>query len=49
MLFDEVKNGYTYDDLLLVTHHSDIKSRKDPVLYSELVPGLGFDIPIISA
>lgn len=49
MLFDNIKNGYTYDDLLLVTHYSEIKSRKDPVLYNELIPGLGFDVPIISA
>lgn len=49
MLFDEVKTGYTYDDLLLVTRYSEVKSRKDPSLYSELVPGLGFDIPVISA
>jgi len=50
MLFDEVKNGYTYNDMLLVTRYSNVRSRQDPDLYSVLAPGhLGFDVPIISA
>lgn len=48
-MFEDIKTGYTYDDLLLVPHYSEIKSRKDPDLQSEIVPGLKFDVPIVSA
>jgi len=47
--FDYVPQGYTYDDLLLVPSYSEILSRRDPVLNSEIVKGLSFNVPIISA
>lgn len=47
--FDTVPTGYTFDDMLLVPAYSKVMSRKDPSLKSEIVEGLAFDVPIISA
>jgi len=49
MIFDDVVEGYTFDDFSLVPAYSEISSRKDPDISSELVPGLRYDTPIISA
>jgi IMP dehydrogenase len=48
----EIKNrgrGLTFDDVLLVPCHSDVRSRRDPLLESLLVRGAPFSIPLISA
>jgi IMP dehydrogenase len=41
--------GLTFDDVLLVPHHSSIKSRKDVSTDTWLVPGIRLSIPIISS
>lgn len=41
--------GYTFDDLLLVPKHSDIKSRQDVDLSVDLGKNVKLEIPIISA
>lgn len=41
--------GLTFDDVLLVPHHSTIRSRKDVSTESWLVPGIRLSIPIVSS
>jgi IMP dehydrogenase len=41
--------GLTFDDVLLVPHHSSIQSRKDVSTATWLVPGIRLSIPIISS
>ena len=41
--------GLTFDDVLLVPHRSEIKSRKDVSTDTWLVPGMRLSIPIVSA
>ena len=41
--------GLTFDDVLLVPHRSQIKSRKDVSTDTWLVPGVRLSIPIVSA
>lgn len=41
--------GLTFDDVLLMPKKSDVKSRKDPSLKSQLTKSLSFETPIISA
>lgn len=48
----EVKNrgrGLTFDDVLIIPAKSDVRSRKDPQLTSQLTKNLKFETPIISA
>lgn len=48
----QVKNkdrGLTFDDVLIVPSKSEVRSRRDPVLTSQLTRKLSFDTPIISA
>jgi IMP dehydrogenase len=42
-------SGLTFDDVLLVPHRSIIKSRKDVLTDSWLVPGIRLSIPIVSS
>jgi IMP dehydrogenase len=42
-------SGLTFDDVLLVPHRSAIKSRKDVLTDSWLVPGIRLSIPIVSS
>ena len=39
----------TFDDLLLVPQYSDIKSRREVTLSSEISDGINLRVPIISA
>ena len=39
----------TFDDLLLVPQYSDIKSRREVTLSSEMSQGLNLRVPIITA
>lgn len=41
--------GLTFDDVLLVPHHSSIQSRKDVSTDTWLVPGIHLSIPILSS
>ena len=41
--------GLTFDDVLIVPGKSDVRSRRDPVLTSNLTKKFSFDTPIISA
>lgn len=41
--------GLTFDDVLIVPGKSDVRSRRDPVLTSQLTTKLFFETPIISA
>jgi IMP dehydrogenase len=41
--------GLAFDDVLLVPHHSSIRSRKDVSTDSWLVPGIHLSIPIVSS
>ncbi|RYZ75739.1 MAG: guanosine monophosphate reductase, partial [Proteobacteria bacterium] len=41
--------GLTFDDVLIVPGKSDVRSRRDPVLTSNLTKKFTFDTPIISA
>jgi IMP dehydrogenase len=41
--------GLTFDDVLIVPSKSDVRSRRDPVLTSQLTKKFTFDTPIISA
>ncbi len=48
----EVKNrgrGLTFDDVLLVPKKSEVKSRRDPRLQSQITKKYSFETPIISA
>ena len=44
-----MKEALTYDDVLLVPQYSDIKSRKEVDISSDLDEELTFDLPIISS
>lgn len=41
--------GLTFDDVLLVPSRSDVRSRRDPSLRTQLTKKIEIDIPIISA
>lgn len=41
--------GLTFDDVLIIPAKSDVRSRKDPQLTSQLTKNFKFDTPIISA
>jgi IMP dehydrogenase len=48
----QVKNrgrGLTFDDVLLVPAKSDLRSRRDPSLKSQLTKNISIEMPIISA
>ncbi len=45
----KIKQGYTYDDLLLVPQYSTIKTRKNVDLSVDLGKGIKLSVPIISA
>ena len=42
-----MKEALTYDDVLLVPQYSDIKSRKEVDISSDLDEDLTFDLPTI--
>ena len=46
--FDEIREGLTFDDVLLVPHRSSVLP-KDIDLHSELVPGICLNVPMLSA
>src|SRR3990167_10747668 len=48
MKLSEAKTAYTFDDLMLVPRHSDIKSRKNPDTSTQ-IGNTKLKIPIISA
>lgn len=41
--------GLTFDDVLLVPRHSEITSRRDPVLKTKVTKNYSLDMPLISA
>ena len=41
--------SYTYDDVLIKPRYSNIKSRKNVNLYSQLTPNVHLNVPIISS
>ena len=41
--------GLTFDDVLIAPTKSEVKSRKDPNLSSEIIRGIFREIPIISS
>jgi IMP dehydrogenase len=54
LMFDwkEIKNrgkGLTFDDVLIIPTRSDVRSRRDPQLTTQLTRNISIDIPIISA
>ena len=46
--FDKIREGLTFDDVLLVPHRSSVLP-KDIDLHSELVPGICLNVPMLSA
>lgn len=44
-----MKQGLTFDDVLLVPKHGILSSRKDADISSELVAGLKLEVPIVAA
>ncbi|HEX6509241.1 MAG TPA: IMP dehydrogenase, partial [Chloroflexota bacterium] len=44
-----IRQGLTYDDVLLVPRYSDIRSRKDVDTASQLTRRIRLEIPIVSA
>ena len=46
--FDKIREGLTFDDVLLVPHRSSVLPR-DIDLHSELVPGICLNVPMLSA
>jgi len=44
-----VKEGLSYDDVLLIPQYSDIESRRQVDIGSDLGEGLHFDLPVISS
>ena len=46
--FDRIREGLTFDDVLLVPHRSSVLP-KDIDLHSELVPGIVLNVPLLSA
>jgi IMP dehydrogenase len=49
LTMNNISEGYSYDDLLLVPKTGVLDSRKDADISSELVPGVKLDVPIIGA
>ncbi len=54
LIFDwkDIRNrgrGLTFDDVLIVPAKSDVRSRRDPNLTSQLTKEFAFDTPIIAA
>lgn len=50
--FQDIKNrgrGLTFDDVLMVPSKSEVRSRRDPSLRSQLTKKVSFETPIISA
>lgn len=50
--FQDIKNrgrGLTFDDVLMVPSKSEVRSRRDPSLRSQLTKRVSFETPIISA
>lgn len=50
--WQNIKNrlkGLTFDDVLIVPSKSDVRSRKDPSLKTQLTKNFSIDLPIISA
>ena len=45
---EEIKEAYTCDDVLLIPRYSEIRSRKEIDLSSEVSPGKKIPLPIIS-
>ncbi len=41
--------GLTFDDVLLVPRHSEVSSRRDPILKSQVTKNYSLDIPVVSA
>jgi IMP dehydrogenase len=41
--------GLTFDDVLIMPKHSDVRSRRDPSLTSKLTKNISIDTPILSA
>lgn len=46
--FAKIREGLTFDDVLLVPHHSDVLP-KDIDLQVELIPGIRLNVPMLSA
>jgi IMP dehydrogenase len=44
-----IRQGLTYDDVLLVPRYSDIRSRKDVDTSAQLTRNIRLDVPIVSA
>lgn len=42
-------SGLTFDDVLLVPRRSSVRSRSDVDTSTDLVPGIGLNIPVVSA
>jgi len=49
MKLSEAKYAFTFDDLMLIPQHSDVKSRKAPDVRTKLSDTRSLDIPIVSA
>ncbi|MCM2280675.1 MAG: IMP dehydrogenase [Bdellovibrionaceae bacterium] len=50
--WSEIKNrsrGLTFDDVLIVPSRSDVRSRRDPQLSTQLTKGIRIETPLISA
>ena len=46
--FDKIREGLTFDDVLLVPHRSSVLP-KEVDLHSELIPGIMLNVPLLSA
>ena len=44
-----MKTGLTYDDVLLIPQYSDIRSRSEVLLKSNLSDAIQLDLPIIAS
>lgn len=47
--FEDMEVGYIYDSLTLRPRYSDVKSRSDVDLSTEILPGVNLKIPIIAS
>jgi len=45
----KVRQGYTFDDLLLIPHHSEVETRSSISLDVDLGKGVKLTAPIVSA
>lgn len=43
------ERGLTFDDVLMIPRKSEVRSRKDPTLKTQVTKNISIDIPIISA